>query len=116
MGDRITGTAGDENQNVAQGKDIQQVSVYTDRIEWRNAAQQEFANLHRQIDTLKGWMVGLMITICILFLLGFIISAFAIRQFDIHYDWMQYNSRRLDAIERREQWRIPGSIPPDGTP
>lgn len=101
MSDRIQGNAGDENRQVAQGKDIQQVSVYADSITWREAVREGNYQLRADIAELRSWVRGLLITIFVLFVMGAVLSALAIRQFDLTNNWIQYNVRRIDAIERR---------------
>lgn len=101
MGDKIEGNVGDEALTTAIGKDIQTVSIYSDRLTWRDAQQREFAGLHQEIIELRGWVRGLLIAVCIAFALGFLASVLAIRQFDLIYLRVDRNTQRIESLERR---------------
>lgn len=108
MGDYIRGGAGDNNQHVAQGKDIQQVSIYTDQLTWRETVRDEFAALHRQIDDLRGWARGLLIAVTIAFALGFLASMLALRQFDLQSYRIERSQSKIEMLEQRV---IPPPVP-----
>lgn len=106
-GDRIEGKYGDGSKQSATGKDIQQISIYSDTITWRELIKDDLRELHEEIDDLRGWCRGLLIAICILFLLGFVASALALRQFDQMQAQIQLNDRRIDDIEQRQDRLLP---------
>lgn len=101
MGDEIKGKVGDHAEQAAFGKDIQQVSIYTDQLTWRESVRDEFATVHRQIVDLRGWARGLLIAVCVLFALGFLASLLALRQFDLQSFRVESNQDRIERLEQR---------------
>lgn len=108
MGDYIRGNVGDNAQQAAQGKDIQQVSIYTDQHTWRETVRDEFAEVHRQFIELRGWVRGLIIGFCIIAFVILVVGLFAVRQFDLQSLRIE---RHQDKIEMLEQRVIPPPVP-----
>lgn len=103
-GDHISGRAGDDNKNTAIGKDIQQVSVYSDTYSWREFVRRDLEKLERSSDRTEARIMFLLIAVFVLFVLGAFATGLAIRQFDITSLNLerqeQRMERRLDQIER----------------
>lgn len=104
MSDRIEGEIGAGARQASVGSDIQQVSIYTDSLTWRDAVRAEFQEIHREIDDLRGWVRGLLVAVCVAFALGFVLSALMIRQFDLDH-W------RIQQLEQRRQSSQPAPTP-----
>lgn len=108
MSDEIRGSVGNEARAAAIGKDIQQISIYTDQLTWRETVRHEFDMVHRQIADLRGWVRGLLIAVIIIFFTGFILSLLALRQFDLQSFRMESNRQRIEMLEQRV---IPPPVP-----
>lgn len=101
MSNRIDGNIGDDAEQAAIGKDIQQVSIYTDRLTWRETVRDEFSLVHRQFSDLRGWVRGLLIGFCVISFLMLIIGLFALRQFDLQALRIENNQDRIERLEQR---------------
>lgn len=95
--DEISGTVGRDAHKAAIGKDIQQVSIYSDRLTWR-----EF--VRRDLESLEQRLMILLIAVFFLFILGAVATGLTIRQFDLTY-W------RIDRLEQRIERQIIPPIP-----
>ena len=105
--DHIEGHIGDNGRGNAVGKGIQQVSIYSDTPSWRDAVKRDLEHLSDDHNRQGTFIMFLMVACCVLYLIGFVLSALIIRQFDM----LQYQLDRRDTqIERRFE-RMEDRIP-----
>lgn len=88
MGDRIEGEVGDGARNVVIGKDITQ-HVGNGTVAWR-----EF--VRRDLESLGGKVVILLIAVMILFVLGAVATGLVVRQIDMIYGHIDRIEERID--------------------
>lgn len=118
-GDRIHGKAGDDNQNTAIGKDIQQVSVYADTYSWREFVRRDLEKIERAAEKAEARIMFLLIAVLVLFILGAFATGLVIREFDLTYLELdrqdQRMERRLERLERMiptpTPWVWPNNMP-----
>lgn len=109
--DEISGTVGKDAKHTAVGKDIQQVSIYSDRLTWR-----EF--VRRDLESLEQRFMILLITVFFLFVLGAIATGLTIRQFDLTYLQIERQNlifeRQIERLERMIPTPTPWWVFPGG--
>lgn len=88
--------------------------IYADTATWRNFIARDIdairthaaiqnAELKAEIAELKGRVMFLLVVVFLIFVLGAISTAFTIRQFDQMTDKSNYDSRRIDLLERSRE-------------
>jgi hypothetical protein len=118
-GDRITGNTGDDSRNAAVGKDIQQVSIYSDTFSWREFVRRDLVSHGERLDRLETRIMAALFAIMLIFFLGAISIGLVIRQFDLTYLQMERSDvlmeRRMERLERMiptpTPWMWPGNVP-----
>jgi hypothetical protein len=99
---------------VAIGKYNRQNIVYSDTASWREFVRRDIAQIHSELQELRGRIMFALILLFLLLIVGAMATGLMIRQFDHATNRIDFNTRRLDAIERREFRQY--EIPPGGVP
>lgn len=110
-GDRIHGSAGDDSKSTAIGKDIQQVSVYSDTYSWREFVRRDLERQERASEKAEGRIMFLLIAVFFLFILGAFATGLVIREFDQTYLELERQDQRIERRLERMERMIPTPTP-----